>query len=280
MSGQKLEVFQSLWAMERRRPDKLEWSLEEKFDKVAVAGYDGMAIDLADADIPAMKQCVPLFARTGLKSSVTAFPTSIDDLKPVLELASECNAEFITLNGKLFPFSPQEGAEYIHGWLALGREAGIPCYIETHRLTITTDMLYTLQLMDLVPEMEMIADVSHFVVAREFPEPVDELHEHWMDKVLRRSAGFQGRVASREQVQVQLEFPQQQYWVEKFFSWWEQGFKHWRSRKPKDATLNFLCELGPPPYAITGADGYELSDRWEEALLIKDRVQTVWAGLR
>jgi hypothetical protein len=40
--------------------------------------------------------------------------------------------------------------------------------------------------------------------------------------------------------------------------------------------LIFLCELGPPSYAITDADGKELSDRWHEALEIRSRVQGIW----
>ncbi len=36
--AQKLEVCQSIWAMEQRRPDGFEWSMEEKFRKVAEAG--------------------------------------------------------------------------------------------------------------------------------------------------------------------------------------------------------------------------------------------------
>ena len=47
------------------------------------------------------------------------------------------------------------------------------------------------------------------------------------------------------------------------------------SRRPL-AVLTFLCELGPPPYAITGPDGKELSDRWQDALVMKDMVRALW----
>jgi hypothetical protein len=55
--------------------------------------------------------------------------------------------------------------------------------------------------------------------------------------------------------------------------------RSWRKRAADNAVLTFLCELGPPEYAITGADGYELSDRWEEALWMKDAIRAIWAKI-
>jgi len=96
-------------------------------------------------------------------------------------------------------------------------------------------------------------------------------------KVIERAAGLQGRVANREQVQISVTWEQHQVWVELFERWWEQAMRNWCLRKPADATLNFLCELGPAPYGITGEDGYELVDRWEQALILKQRAKELWA---
>ena len=97
--------------------------------------------------------------------------------------------------------------------------------------------------------------------------------------MLERSDSFQGRVSSREQIQVQISFPQHQKWFDLFAGWWEEGFQLWLGRAKPDDTLRFLCELGPPEYAITGPDGYELSDRWEEAFAIRRRVEGIWQRL-
>ena len=53
----------------------------------------------------------------------------------------------------------------------------------------------------------------------------------------------------------------------------------WRVRNADDATLIFLCELGPPPYAITDGNRHELSDRWEEALTIRGWAEEIWREL-
>ena len=65
-------------------------------------------------------------------------------------------------------------------------------------------------------------------------------------------------------------------WFDLFAEWWAYGFRSWKARNDENAVLNFLCELGPREYAMTGADGEELTDRWDEALMIRDRVLQIW----
>ena len=128
----------------------------------------------------------------------------------------------------------------------------MPLLFETHRDGLLNDLYYTLQIIDLVPEIRLCADLSHFVVDREFRSPIPEIDQEYIHRVLERSDCFQGRIANREQVQIQINFPQHQEWVEIFKGWWKDGMRMWRNRNDDNATLVFLCELGPRPYAITG----------------------------
>lgn len=274
---QTLEVFQSSWAMEQRRPDGFEWSLEEKFRKVAEAQYDGLSIDMASGDYPTEEQCKPLFGEYGLANILVAFPTTVESLKPVFDMANALQSRFVAINAKYFPFTPALGAGYVRDCLALAGAMGVEAHFELHRLTLTNDLFYTAQLMDLVPEMEIVADLSHAVVSREIELPLDALHEQLFFKVIDRAAGLQGRVATREQVQISVTWEQHKPWVSLFESWWLRAMRKWRERKSPDATLNFLCELGPPPYGITGEDGYELVDRWDQALILKATAERLWA---
>ena len=73
-----------------------------------------------------------------------------------------------------------------------------------------------------------------------------------------------------------LEFPQHQPWVQRFTEWWRYGIEDWLARPDTPDSLSFTCELGPPPYAIAGADGREISDRWSEALKLQAMIREVW----
>jgi hypothetical protein len=156
---------------------------------------------------------------------------------------------------------------------------GLPLLFETHRDGLLNDLFYTLQVIDSINEMRLCADLSHFVVDREFRAPIPPRDEAFIQRILERSDCFQGRIASREQIQVQIDFPQHRQWVDIFRRWWTDGMRMWRQRNEENANLVFLCELGPPPYAITDARRDELSDRWEEALTIRGWVQDIWTSL-
>jgi hypothetical protein len=275
----KLEVYQSLWAMELRRPDGKERSLEESFEMVAAAGYDGMAIDFGATDVATAYKAKPLFEKHKLGSLLIAFPRTVAALAPVLEMAKEFHAPFVNVIGKVMPVTVEGMVPVIRRWIEMAEAAGVAIQFETHRNCITNDLFATLQLLDAVPEMVVSADLSHYVVGREFDFPVPEAMHELIRRIMRRAGSFQGRVASREQVQIQIGFPQHRKYLEHFLGWWEEGFRMWRRGAAPAASLNFLCELGPRDYAITGPDGYELSDRWEEALRLAEHVRAIWAKL-
>jgi hypothetical protein len=75
---QKLEIFQSLWAMTQLRPDGFEWPLQEQIEMIADAGFDGVDLVYGDFDIDEIQ---PLLNNFDLGSTITAFPDSIEALE-------------------------------------------------------------------------------------------------------------------------------------------------------------------------------------------------------
>ena len=273
-----LRVYQSLWATEQRRPGVAERPVAERFDRVREAGFDGMAIDLGAMDIDAARALVPQFARSGLAGLLTAFPRSIEELRPALALAKDIGSPYVIVVGQVMPLAVADMAEVIEAWLAVARQEGVPIQFETHRNCITNDLFSTLLLLDAVPEMRLSADLSHYVVDREMMQPISADYQRYVGRILARSDSFQGRVANRCQVQLPLHFPQHRVWIDTFLDWWRRGFSAWRSRAAPGEDCIFLCELGPRDYAITDVHGEELSDRWSEALLMKEWAAECWAG--
>jgi hypothetical protein len=272
--AQKLLVYQSLWAMERRRPDGLEWSLEEKLTMIRDAGFDGAGVRFFDRDY--VKEVSGFLRAHGMSWQAQCYPQTVDDLKPIIEHVQEFGADHINLQPDVRPYRVEECIPYIEGWRRLAEDAGIAVHIETHRNRMTTDLILMLHLLDHFPDLRLTGDLSHYLLGREFAWPISEEDHALMRRVIDNCWGFHGRVASREQIQVQISFPTHRDWVNLFMGWWEYGFRSWRRRAPQDGILTFLCELGPPEYAMTDAQGYELSDRWIEANMMKDMVRNLW----
>lgn len=274
---QKLLFLQSLWAMERRQTDGQERTLEQNVAMIADARFDGVSAQYVDADF--VRRLTNLLRPHVMVAEGQCFPQTLDDLKPVLEIATRFGCHHIDIQPDVRPRRIEDCLPLLEGWRRLAEQVAFPVYIETHRDRMTTDLHFTLDLLDRMPDLKLVADLSHFLVGREFAWPVPEEAHAQIRRVLDNAEALHGRVASREQVQVEISFPQHQMWVGLFLDWWEYAMRSWRRRSADDATLAFVCELGPQPYAISGADGNDLADRWQDSLLLRELVQARWNGL-
>lgn len=275
----RLEIYQSLWAMDPGRGSHPEVSHEEAFAMVRDAGFAGMAINLGAADTETAYKTLPYFRQYELGCVINAFPTSMEDMLPVLKMAQEFDAVAVNVIAQVIPSSADEASIMVQDWMEEAEKEGVSIEFETHRNSVTNDLNYTIQLLDAVPDMRLSVDLSHYVVDREFSLPLSEQDQQQVDTILRRADAFQGRVASAQQIQLQLEFPQHQRWVVQFLDWWEAGLRYWRKRASDNDTLIFQTELAPPEYAMTDADGMEMSDRWQESLIMKKWIEDIWTRL-
>lgn len=278
-----LDIFQSMWAMETFAGK--EHTARDSVEKIVTAGFSGVDVLAIPEAAPFTGYWLDALKETDLSLTMTAIPNTTDrPLTETLELADRWRDRLrhITVIPQVLPQNVHYCIDLLSDWYAQAREAEIPIYIETHRNSMAECPQLTLKLLEAIPEMMINADLSHYVVAQEFDAPQMQAEQHQqMDRIIARSEAFQGRIASPEQVQIQLDFPQHQVWVEAFKNWWQTGFYSWHSRHAynDEARLVFLCELGPPPYAITDANGQELSDRWQEALTLKRWAEQIWAEL-
>ncbi|AAZ34121.1 sugar phosphate isomerase/epimerase [Pseudomonas savastanoi pv. phaseolicola] len=270
-------VFQSLWAMQDHR-GQCDLPMEAQLDRIAAAGFDGITDHYLHA--PDVMRLHAAAEARGLQIEGQLFPQTVADLDRALEVACRYGCHHLTLQADARPRTLAQAITLIEGWQRLAEQVDFPVLLETHRYRLTSDLLFTLDVLAQMPDLKLLADLSHYVVGRELPESATAEDDEHIHSILRHSWGFHGRIANSEQVQVPLSFAQHRPWLERFSAWWRYGIEDWLARPNKPASLSFTCELGPPPYAITGSDGREISDRWSEALLLKDLIRGIWNDCR
>ena len=139
---QRLDIYQSRWAMERRHTDGHERSLEDNITMIAQAGFNGVSAGYASRDD--VRRLSGLLKPLGLQAEGQCFPRTVDDLQPILEIATEFGVHHIDLQPDVRPRRLDEALKLIDGWTRLAEQVDFPVYIETHRDRMTTDLHFTL----------------------------------------------------------------------------------------------------------------------------------------
>ena len=87
----KLLVYQSTWAMERRRPDGVEWPLDRQLEMIRDAGFDGVAMDV-QADLDYARTVDEFLRAHGMSCMSETYPDTLDQLMMVIEGVAELKA--------------------------------------------------------------------------------------------------------------------------------------------------------------------------------------------
>ncbi len=269
-----LYILQSLWGMERVRGRQADGPLGERLDLIHAAGFDGISAHVYPG--AGMEDWIDQARDLGFVIEGNAFPRTVEDLRPALELAARHGIHHLVIQGDVRPYNAQAAFPLLQDWQALAREYGVPLLVETHRNTISNDLWLLRELLDLMPGLPLLADLSHYVCGQEMNLPVSARNQELVERVLRNSQAFHGRVASSQQIQLEIGWACHQPWVDQFMDWWAWGFADWLRRSSPSDSLTFTCELGPAPYAICGPDGQDRSDRWQDAQLMRQSIRELW----
>lgn len=269
----RLRVQYNMWAASKLPRDGQEWTVDERLDRIRAAGFQGFEAS-ANSEAEAGALAAKLRDR-GLPFGLAAYPTRPEDLKGPIELARRMGAQCITAQ----VFGAMKGTAEIVDTLEkmydLVNGAGLPFFVETHRGRVTQDLRRTVNVARRVSRLRFTGDFSHYVVAGElvgaWPADVWEA----FDFLAARCGNWHGRIGFGEQVQNDIgdgtgEMAQQ------FKELWTRGFRAWLKEAGPGDVLPFCAELGPPGYSITDLAGREISDRWQQSLVIKRLAEEAW----
>lgn len=269
----RLRVQHSLWSLLKLPMNgETEWTLDEKFQRVKDAGFEGVECWLGDSDEAAHKAALD---KHGLRLVLGHHPFSLEDVRQTVARASRLGADFVFAQ-PLHPYVPlAEAVPFLRQARQISHDAGLTFFVETHRNNIPESLNQALALVEAMPEVRFTGDFSHFVVVGEFYGWKAEGALERMMPVLERTAHLHGRISNGEAVQVDVGDGTGET-AQFFVQIWAAAMRAWLRGAGAGDVFPFASELGPPRYAITLPDGREFSDRWQQSLVMKRLAEQAW----
>ena len=270
----RLRIQHSLWSLIKLPFNAaVEWTLAEKLERVRSEGFEAVECWLTDNDEREHRAALDT---AGLRLVLGHRPFQLKDVQATVARAKRLHADFVFAQ-PADAFTPVgEVAALVREGRQIANDAGLAFFVEIHRNNFTENLPQIKQLIDAVPDIRFTADLSHLVVCGEFYGWEDERAVDRLASVLERTSHLHGRISNGEQVQVDVGDGTNAT-AQFFVRLWAKAMSHWLNSAVPGDVLPFTSELGPPRYAITTPDGKEISDRWEQSLVMKRLAEQAWA---
>jgi sugar phosphate isomerase/epimerase len=275
----RIEIQQAWWSMRGLGNGKREWTVEEKFEKISEAGFSGI-LGKTLPESGEVNKWRQLLEEHNFSYGINAFPRSREDFQIFIKQAKEFGVQYINAQVMDYFVIGDNAINLINELQEEAALAKIPLFIETHRGRITQDLLRTVEYVQKITKLRLTIDFSHYILAGEIRD-YDEQFEPLFDELLKRTSSIHARISNGQQIQVDIGPNGEHPMTEHFIQWWKKGITYWlQNAKPGDV-LPFVCEIGPPTYAITrfeyiNLQGEEISDRWKQGLLFKKIAEEIW----
>jgi len=93
--------------------------------------------------------------------------------------------------------------------------------------------------------------------------------------ILDRCYSFQCRISNGQQIQVDVGDGSSKL-AQKWLELWAEILRRWRQKAQPGDIFPVVSELGPPGYSMVDLGGSEISDRWQQSLVMKRLTEQAW----
>ena len=236
-------------------------------DRVKQAGFDGIEMSLP-LDAAAREDWTGRIAAAGLgliaQQWETVFHSEFETHRAALAelLHNACAARPLHVNshtGKDW-YTQAQNRALIELADAIAREHGVAIVHEIHRSRFSGHPMLLLPYLDLLPQLELTADLSHWCCAC---ESLLEDQPHTLARTLPHVRHIHARVGHAQGPQVaDFRAPESQAALERHLGWWDQVIALRKAAGAQRMTLT--PEFGPVPYTQTlPYTQQEVSNAWE-----------------
>ena len=252
-------------------------------DKVLSNGFDGVEINFPDeqqfkdefmSELERIRKTShPEFifiAQQVLSNEKETVEASAERLTNRLNFLLELKPNAINSHtGKDF-FEFEENCTIIEKVEELGRAAGIPIWHEIHRGRFSFHLRTLLDYLNIFPNLELIADLSHFCVVSE-SDLSDQ--QELLTRIYPNIQHIHARVGFEQSPQVNHPFaPEWKKHLDLYTTWWKEIIA--LQSQNGAAQMTITPEVGPFPYMPQAPFTQQpLADQWEVNRLMKKYLQ-------